>query len=127
MSTLLQKYFVNFLKEVVLRTRRSFLRSDSSSIILHFPTASGLPKLGNYQPAFDDCVSVNTTIHRAMITVERGETGSIKPHWPASAKVADEEGLVAARRGCKAAAQRLEHQPRFTGQFGAPKAPSSRL
>jgi hypothetical protein len=126
MSTLLQKYFENFFTEVVFRSRRRLLRPDSI-FILHFPTLWGLPKLGNYQPAFDDCVSVNTAIPPAMITVQRGETGSIKPDWPTSAKVAQQERLVTAGPGRKATAQRLEHQQGFSGQFGVATPASTRL
>jgi hypothetical protein len=73
------------------------------------------------------CVRVNTAFFSAPVTVASGDKALNEFDWPAGAKTAHKERLVAGIAGNEAATARLEHKPGFAGQLGVATAQSAGL
>jgi hypothetical protein len=64
------------------------------------------------------CVRVNTVFFSVPVTVASGDKALNEFDWPAGAKTAHKERLVAGIAGDEAATAWLEHKPGFAGQLG---------
>ena len=73
------------------------------------------------------CVCVDTAFFSAAVTVASGDEALNEFDWPAGAKMAQKERVVARNSGHETSTAWLEHKPGFAGQLGIATAQSAGL